>query len=404
MPHMPVQLPRRGHPDRALTWSTGKPLTHGAASPTPSITAIAILALAALGAVAWWNTDAAPRHDTVTIARGDIETSVTALGTLHPRSYVDVGAQVSGQITRLLVQVGDTVEQGQLLAEIDASVPRATVDAGRAELAGLKAQLAEQEALHLLAQQQDARQRHLAGQEATRDEDVQTAAAALKTAAARMARLRAQIEQTQSTLNGDVAKLGYTRIYAPMAGTVVTLEAAPGANPERHLPDARAAAYCRPRHHDGGGPEWRTDVRRVRPGMQGRLHHAGRRAAPLAQQVRQVLPAPPTPGSQPQQTQGNQQAAPASKVVLYTVLFDVGNSDGELMPQMTAQVSFVSAEARGVVVAPLAALLRPWTAGPTASAPVCWTLPARRRRVRSALACETACARTSSMGRAKATG
>lgn len=320
------------------------------------ITAIAILALAALGAVAWWNTDAAPRYDTVTIARGDIETSVTALGTLHPRSYVDVGAQVSGQITRLLVQVGDTVEQGQLLAEIDASVPRATVDAGRAELAGLKAQLAEQEALHLLAQQQDARQRHLAGQEATRDEDVQTAAAALKTAAARMARLRAQIEQTQSTLNGDVAKLGYTRIYAPMAGTVVTLEARQGQtlNATYQTPALLRIADL------ATMTVWtevsEADVRRVRPGMQVSFTTLGGEQRRWRSKVRQVLPAPPTPGSQAQQTQGNQQAAPASKVVLYTVLFDVGNSDGELMPQMTAQVSFVSAEARGVVVAPLAAL------------------------------------------------
>ncbi|MFS2055781.1 biotin/lipoyl-binding protein, partial [Variovorax sp. CT11-76] len=84
----------------------------------------------------------------VAIARADIESSVTAVGTLQPRRYVDVGAQVSGQILRLAVQPGDRVQKGQLLVEIDPSVQRATVDAGRASLAGLRAQLADQRAQH----------------------------------------------------------------------------------------------------------------------------------------------------------------------------------------------------------------------------------------------------------------
>jgi len=65
------------------------------------------------------------------------------------------------------------------------------------------------------------------------------------------------------------------------------------------------------------------------------------------------LPSPPVPegkgGSAPP-------AAAVGKVVLYTVLFDVANADGELMPQMTTQVTFVTAAARNVVSAPLTAL------------------------------------------------
>ncbi|WP_420995099.1 efflux RND transporter periplasmic adaptor subunit [Cupriavidus sp. 30B13] len=316
----------------------------------------ALLAVTAICGTVWWISGGKPAYDTVALARGNVETSVTALGTLQPRSYVDVGAQVSGQITQLLVQVGDTVKQGQLLAEIDASVPRATVEAGRAELAGLKAQLAEQQALFELARQQDTRQRHLAGNDATREEDVQTAAAALKTAAARMDRLRAQIEQTQSTLNGDVAKLGYTRIYAPMAGTVVTLEARLGQtlNATYQTPNLLRIADL------NAMTVWtevsEADVRRVLTGMPVSFNTLGSSQRRWRSKVRQVLPAPPAPAGQAQQAQGNQPAAPASKVVLYTVLFDVDNADGELMPQMTAQVSFVAAQASDTLVAPLAAL------------------------------------------------
>ena len=112
---------------------------------------------------------AAPRWDTVQLARGDVEDNVTALGTLQPRRYVDVGAQVSGQIRRIAVQPGDRVGQGAALVDIDPSVQQAEVDAGRAALASLRAQLADQQAQFDLAAQQPARQQQLAAGDATRD-------------------------------------------------------------------------------------------------------------------------------------------------------------------------------------------------------------------------------------------
>ena len=114
--------------------------------------AVAVVLLAAAGgAAAWWSSRPAVAYQTETVARTDIESTVTAIGTLQPRRYVDVGAQVSGQVTRLRVEPGAQVEKGALLVEIDPSVQRATVDAGRASLAGLRAQLAEQQALRKLA-------------------------------------------------------------------------------------------------------------------------------------------------------------------------------------------------------------------------------------------------------------
>ncbi|RZJ57847.1 MAG: biotin/lipoyl-binding protein, partial [Acidovorax sp.] len=138
------------------------------ARTTLSVGALVLLAGAIAAGAWWWTRQPAMVYDTVPVARGDIEATVSAIGTLQPRRYVDVGAQVSGQITRLHVQPGTEVKKGQLVVEIDPSVQQATVDGARAALAGLRAQLAEQQAQHRLAQQQQARQQQMEREGATR--------------------------------------------------------------------------------------------------------------------------------------------------------------------------------------------------------------------------------------------
>lgn len=321
---------------------------------------VAVLLVAGLG-LGWWLLRPVEIVDTVAVARGDIESSVTALGMLQPRSYVDVGAQASGAIRRIHVQPGDAVERGQLLVEIDPAVQQARVDADRATLASLRAQLAEAIAQRELAQQQWDRQRHMANDGSTRDEDVQTAQAALRVAIARIDNLRAQIDGAASALKGDEAQLGYTRIYAPMRGTVVSLDAREGQtlNATYQTPNILRIADL------SAMTIWtevsEADVRRVQPGMPVYFTTLGAQDAQGTArrwqgQVRQILPAPPTP---PGTSQSNAAAAatpPTGKVVLYTVLFDVDNADRALMPQMSAQVFFVAASVRNVLVAPLPAL------------------------------------------------
>ncbi|MBV6303918.1 efflux RND transporter periplasmic adaptor subunit [Candidimonas humi] len=294
--------------------------------------------------------------DTVTVGRGDIEVSVTALGTLQPRSYVDVGAQASGEIRRIAVEAGSVVKKGELLVEIDPAVQQAKVDADRAALDSLRAQLAEQEAERDLAQVQYARQRRLAAQDSVSRQDVDSARASWRVAVARVADLHAQIEGASSTLKGDQAQLGYTRIYAPMSGTVVTLDARQGQtlNATYQTPKILRIADL------SAMTVWtqvsEADVRRVRPGMPVYFTTLGddRR---WTGRVRQILPAPPNPPESASSDSSKAASAPsAGKVVLYTVLFDVDNADGALMPQMSAQVFFVEAAAHGVVLAPLTAL------------------------------------------------
>lgn len=300
-----------------------------------------------------WRGESGPAFATEAVSRGDIEATVVAIGTLQPRESVDVGAQVSGQVTRLHVEPGDQVKKGQLLAEIDASLHQATVEADRAALDGLRAQLEEQQAQLDLAQQQHQRQQRLAVDEATREEDVQVAAATLKAAQARFKQLRAQIAESQARLKGNEAQLSYTRLYAPIAGTVLGVDVKQGQtlNATYQTPTVLRIADL------SAMTAWtkvsEADIRQLKPGLglyfttlggDGRRWHA---------KIRQILPSPPLPPA----ASGEAGAAPVTmKAVQYTVLFDVDNQDGELMPQMTAQVTFITAAARDVLTAPLEAL------------------------------------------------
>ncbi|WP_223570140.1 efflux RND transporter periplasmic adaptor subunit [Pseudomonas sp. BF-R-26] len=299
------------------------------------------------------------RFATIQVARGDIESSVTALGTLQPRRYVDVGAQASGQIHKIHVEVGDVVKEGQLLVEIDPSTQQAKLDAGRFSIDNLKAQLQEQRAQHDLARQKYQRQQNLAAGGATRDEDVQTAQAELRTTQARIDMFEAQIRQAQASLRSDQAELGYTRIYAPMSGTVVALDAREGQtlNAQQQTPLILRIAKLSPMTVWAEVSE--ADIGHVKPGMTAwftTLSGGNRR---WSSTVRQILPIPPKPLDQTSRGGGSPASSNKSgtaRVVLYTVLLDVDNADNALMAEMTTQVFFVSNQAKNVLTAPVAAL------------------------------------------------
>ncbi|MGS0545089.1 efflux RND transporter periplasmic adaptor subunit [Pseudomonas sp. Y5-11] len=299
------------------------------------------------------------RFATVQVSRGDIESSVTALGTLQPRRYVDVGAQASGQIQKIHVEVGDVVKEGQLLVEIDPSTQKARLDAGRFSIENLKAQLQEQRAQHELAQQKYQRQQHLAAGGATREEDVQTARAELKATQARVDMFQAQIRQAEASLRSDQAELGYTRIYAPMAGTVVALDAREGQtlNAQQQTPLILRIAKLSPMTVWAEVSE--ADIGHVKPGMTAYFTTLSGGQRRWSSTVRQILPVPPKPLDQTSQGGGSPASnskSGSARVVLYTVLLDVDNADNALMAEMTTQVFFVANQAKGVLTAPVAAL------------------------------------------------
>ena len=308
-----------------------------------AVLAMAGAALLAAGGAGWYfatKENPASRFLTAAVTRGTIEQNVTALGTLQPLQFVDVGTQVTGQLKKLHVDIGVKVEKGQLLAEIDPTLLEAKVNAARASIRAQTAQVSERQAQVELAAAQHARQRELHAANATSVDALQQAAAAEKTAKAQIAALRAQIEQSQSTLKADEANLRYAKIFAPIAGTVVTLTAREG----QTLVSSQQAPIIL-RIADLGTMTVSTqvseaDVPKVALGMPVYFNTLGQPDRRWEGTVRQILPTPEI----------------VNNVVLYNVLFDVANADGALRPQMSAQSYFVIARAEDAVTVPMAAL------------------------------------------------
>ncbi len=308
--------------------------------------AVAVLVLVLLGAAgaAWQLTrteNPADRFLTAEVVRGTVEENVTALGALQPLQFVDVGTQVTGQLKKLHVDIGLRVEKGQLLAEIDPTLLQARVDGTRATIRNLSSQAQERRAQLELARAQHARNSTLFEADATSKDSFQQSAAGEKTAAAQVVGLGAQIEQARSTLNADEANLRYTKIYAPMTGTVVSLTAREGQTlvASQQAPVILRVADLKTMTVQAQVSE--ADVPKIVLDMPVYFTTLGQPDRRWEGKVRQILPTPDV----------------LNNVVLYNVLFDVDNADGALKPQMSAQVYFVLARAADdVLVVPSAAL------------------------------------------------
>jgi macrolide-specific efflux system membrane fusion protein len=247
---------------------------------------------------------------------------------------------VSGQLDKIHVQPGDVVEEGQLLAEIDPTVYLARVDADRADLLNLQAQLAQSQAQLALAEAQFARQAALLKVRATSKDAYDSGRAAVAIGKAQIAALQAQIQKAHSTLDADQANLGYTQIRAPMSGTVMSLTARQGQtlNANQSAPIILQIADLETMTVWTQVSE--ADVAKLRLGMDVYFTTLGHPDRRWTGKLRQILPTPDV----------------VNNVVLYNALFDASNADRLLMPQMTAQVFFIVASAKDALIVPAAAL------------------------------------------------
>lgn len=332
------------------------PVTGLFSQPWRTAAWVAAVIAAIAGVIAWSSHSSVNRHEARALApvtRGDIEDTVSALGIVQPRDFVDVGAQVSGQLKQVLVTPGEQVEQGTLVAEIDAAVLAARVEAGRATLTGLSAQLEERRAQHTLAAQQHKRNVAMLKEDAVSRSAVDTSLAASKVAEAQLQATSAQIAQTRANLKADQASLAYAKIYAPMSGTVVTLNARQGQtlNASQQAPVLLRIANLETMTVVTQVSE--ADVVRLKPGIPVYFSTLGLPDRRWKGVVRQILPTPET----------------VNNVVLYNVLFDVANPDRELKAQMSAQVFFVLARAKDALLVPVSALKKSKQKSVSSSAP-----------------------------------
>jgi macrolide-specific efflux system membrane fusion protein len=299
-----------------------------------------IALLAVLYVVHARSSAAAQPPPTVTATRDDVENVVSAVGNLQPFSTVDVGAQVTGQLKKLYVHIGDDVQPGQPVAQIDSAVAAAKVDADNAQLQNLQAQLADKQSSLALDSAEADRQSHLKSAGATSQTLYDNAQAGLRSARAQVKAVQAQITEAQSTLKADHATLGYADIVAPMAGTVTAIPAKEGQtlNASQQAPVILTISNLATMTVNTQVSE--ADVPKLHLGMDVYFTTLGDRHRRYPGKLRQILPTPTM----------------VNNVVLYTALFDIPNPGRQLLSQMTAQVFFVLAAAHDVVTVPVAAL------------------------------------------------
>jgi HlyD family secretion protein len=188
----------------------------------------ALLLAMATGSYLWWSSPSgvpATRYLTEAVARGDLSIYVIASGTLQPTRIVNIGSELSGTVTRVLVDVNDRVRKGQVLVEIDKGKFRDLVSRSRATLASNVAKAAQTATTLKETQANLARLKEVArlsGGKVPSVSELDTAQATLERARADEAIARASVADAKAALSTDETNLGTTSIRAPSDGVVLT--------------------------------------------------------------------------------------------------------------------------------------------------------------------------------------
>ncbi|MDY6451212.1 MacA family efflux pump subunit [Acinetobacter faecalis] len=314
---------------------------------------IAVCALA-IALTAWYflkPKQETPQFITAEVSRGDIENAVLATGVLEATKMVSVGAQVSGQVKKMYVELGDQVKQGQLIAQIDSVRQENDLKTAEASIKNQQAQLAVRQANLAKVESEYNRQKAMYAQDATSRAELESALASYKTAQADITAISAQIEQSRLTLATAKEDLGYTQILAPMDGTIVAIVTEEGqtVNANQSAPTIVKLAKLDTMTIKAEISE--ADVMKVEEGQSVYFTTLGNSEKKIYAKLRQVEPAPKSINSD-----SNTSSSSTSTAVYYNALFDVPNEDGKLRIDMTAQVYIILDEAKNALTVPAAAI------------------------------------------------
>ena len=165
---------------------------------------------------------------TESVARGNVEKTVVASGSVESVNEVDVGAQASGKITKLYVKLGQEIKKGEMIADIDSTTQINTLNTKKAALVSYQAQLKAKKTAYDVALSSYNRLSKLYTQKATSLDSVNTAKSTLDNAKAEMEAIEASIKQAEIEVNTAETNVGYTKITAPMDGTVISVPVSEG--------------------------------------------------------------------------------------------------------------------------------------------------------------------------------
>jgi HlyD family secretion protein len=290
-----------------------------------------------------------------TVDQGNVQRRVTAAGKLRALNTIKVGAEVSGQITKVYVDFNSPVRAGQILAEIDPTRLRARVEQGRAQvmlaqsnLAQAEASIARTQSEIIIQEREFGRRKQLADRGFLSQSALDVAMSALavarasvRTSNAQAASARAQIAQANAELSSAQLDLSRTTIVAPTAGVIINKLVEPGTTV--------AASFQTPNLFEIAADTTRmqveatvdeADIGQIREGQAVRFTVDSYPNEAFSASVRQIRKA----------------ATETQNVVSYLVILDVANPDGKLLPGMTANVDIVTGERQRVTRIPTIAM------------------------------------------------
>ncbi|EAH7031092.1 efflux RND transporter periplasmic adaptor subunit [Campylobacter lari] len=160
---------------------------------------------------------------TYEVKKQDITQSIEAIGEVYAKTQVDVGAQVSGQITKLYVKLGDHVNEGDLIAQIDKDKQQNDLDITKAQLESAKANLESKKIALDIATKQYQREQKLYDKKATSLENLENLKNTFYALRANVADLKAQTTQLEISLKNAQKDLAYTTITAPSKGEIINV-------------------------------------------------------------------------------------------------------------------------------------------------------------------------------------
>jgi macrolide-specific efflux system membrane fusion protein len=295
---------------------------------------------------------------TATVTVGDIEDSVLASGTIKAQKQVSVGSQASGQLKRLYVTLGQRVKQGQLIAEIDSLTQQNALQSAEAAQRDARAQLLAKQATLAQAELTFKRQQTLVAQDAASVADFETAQSALRVARAAVTQLTAQVAEAALTEDSARVSLGYTRILAPMDGTVVAVVSKEGQTVNASQSAPTIVMLARLDTVTVKTEISEADIVRVKVGQPAYFTILGAPERRFTSVVRSIEPAPDsiTDDDTGSSTTTSSTSSSSTTAIYYNGLLDVANPDGMLRISMTTQVHILLAAAHQVLIIPASTL------------------------------------------------
>jgi len=288
-----------------------------------------VVAAGALGLWIYRNAEAheAPAYRFATVSRGNLESTVSATGSLSAVTTVQVGTQVSGQVSQIFVDFNDRVKKGQLLARIDPTLQQQAVLDAQAGLVRAQADL-------------DRSKAEYDRNKTLYDQKVLTATE-FTTAQYNYTVAQASVKSAQVALDRARKNLGYTEIYAPIDGVVVQRNVDVGQTVAASLsaPQLFLIANDLAQMQILANVD-ESDIGQIHEGQAVRFTVQAYANQTFNGKVRQV----------------RLQSATTENVVNYTVVVTVDNPKGTLLPGMTATVEFLTGSAENALIVPNAAL------------------------------------------------